>query len=331
MAMKRTDFTKYLLKLGYEVFWDNYDEIGSVWEQLVDEEDTDKPYVERMSMSGLDDLEEKGEDEPIKYDKMADGWPILGKVRTFAKGIAFSMELYEDTQIEQLFSQAVASWSKAYTRTRDRFYARFFNEGALLSGSDVFDNSIPGVKLDPTGKFIYDGKPFFADAGNPHPLRHSPDTIVNYAPLPIDESVSLDVATQNLIDVYQKMTIDNAKDEKGDEILVTPDTIVIPPALKFRVNQILNSDYFPKLDSTPSAINPLKGMLDVVVWPRLKDPTGWFLVERKRGLKALNRKDVTIDVWEDPETKQIKASVVCRFGGYVEDVRYTFGCNIAQS
>ena len=329
--MKRTDFTKYLLKIGYEVFWDGYDEIGSTWEELFAQEDIDKAYIERMTMTGLDDLDEKGEDEPIQYDKMADGWPILAKVRTFAKGIAFSMELYEDTQIEQLFTQAVQSWSKSYTRTRDRFYARFFNEGALLAGSDVFDNSIPGVKLDPTGKFVYDGKPLFADAANAHPLRHATGTIVNYTPLPIDESVPVEVALQNIITVYKQMTIDNAKDEKGDEILIQPDTLVIPRSLEFRANQILNSDYFPKLDATPSVANPLKGMLRVVSWPRLTDPNGWFLMEAKRGLVALNRKDITIDVWEDPETKQIKASVVCRFGGYVEDVRYVFGNNIPQS
>jgi len=325
MALQRTDFTQALTKKGYEIFWDNYVEVDNVWEGLFRQEPlTSGAYIERASMIGLGDLTEKGENEPFTYDIPADGWPVLGKVRTFAKGFAFSMELYEDTQIENLFSQYVAQWGEAYMRTRDRFYSNFLNNGALLTGHEVFDNTVPGVKIDPTGKFIYDGKPFFADAGNAHPLKMCDKTIVNYFPLPLTH--------ENFATVWQSMTINNAFDEKGDEINLAPDTLVIHPSLKFKVKEILESEFLPSVSGTPSIRNPLRGLVSAVIeWRRLDDPNGWFLMQRQRGLVALNRKELSLDVWVDPETKQVKATVNCRFGGYVDNCRYTTACNIRQS
>ena len=323
--MLRNDFTMALTRRGYEIFWENYQEVDNVWEGLFRQENlTGAPYVERASMIGLGDLTEKEENEPISYDAPADGWPVLGKVRTFAKGFNFSMELYEDTQIEGLFAQYVAQWGQSYQRTRDKFYAQFFNKGALLTGHDVFDNTIPGVKVDPTGKFIYDGKPFFADAANPHPTKLSDKTITNYFPLALTH--------ENFATVYQFMTINNAFDEKGDEIDLAPDTLVIHPALRFKVKEILDSEFLPSTTGTPSIRNPLRGMVNAVIeWRRLDNPNGWFLMKRQQGLVALNRKNLALDVWIDEETKAVKATVNCRFGGYVDNCRYTTACNIAQS
>ena len=68
----------------------------------------------------------------------------------------------------------------------------------------------------------------------------------------------------------------------------------------------------------------------IVEWPELENEEGWFLLERGRGMHALNRKDLEIDAWVDPETKTYKALVNCRFGGYVDDIRYACACNTQQ-
>lgn len=171
MAMLRNDFTTSLLNQGVEIFWDAYDATPDVWTGLFEQKNIDGPYIESTSMVGMGDLLEKKEGEELSYDQPGDGWPTLGSVRTFGRKIAWSMELYEDNKIEGLFQDLVRSWGEAYSRTRDRYFARFFNEGALLTGSDIFDQSIPGVKVDPTGGFVYDGKPFFADTSNAHPAK----------------------------------------------------------------------------------------------------------------------------------------------------------------
>lgn len=324
MALMRTDFTQQLVKHGYEVFWDNYPEIQDVWTTLFREEDTGKPFVERASMIGLGDLEEKPESEPFSYDQPADGWPVLGRVRTFGRAIKFSMELYEDTQIEQLFEQAIAQWAQSYQRTRDRWYSRFFNEGAYTDGSEIFDNTVPGVKVDPTGQMIYDGKPFFTDAANPHPTKLSDITMSNYFPL--------ELTFENFITVFKHMTLNNSYDEKGDEIDLYPDTLLIHPNLRFKAQEILGSEFLPHTETTPSIKNPLRRIVpNIIEWRRISDPNGWFLLQRQRGMVALNRKNLNLDVWVDPETKEVKASVDCRFGGYVDNHRYGISCNMPQS
>lgn len=324
MALQRTDFTQALVKKGYEVFWDEYPEVQDVWTGLFAEENVTTPYVERSSMIGLGDLEEKQEGEPFSYDRPADGWPVLGRVRTFGRAIAFSMELYEDTQIENLFSQTVAQWAQSYQRTRDRWYARFFNEGAWTNGSPVFDNTVPGVKVDPTGRFIYDGKPFFTDSANPHPTKLSDIVIANYFPL--------ELTHENFQLVYKHMTLNMSYDEKGDEIDLVPDTLLIHPNLRFKAQEILASEFLPNSATTPSIRNPLRRIVpNVIEWRRLKDENGWFLLMRQRGMKALNRKELVLDVWEDPETKEVKANVNCRYGGYIDNCRYGVACNVSQT
>lgn len=326
MAMLRNEFTAALLRQGTEIFWDAYDAMPDVWTGLFTEKTISGAYVDSTSMAGMGDLVEKKENEPLTYETPADGWPFFGTVKTYGKALAWSMELYEDNTIQGLFEQQVREWAEGYKRTRDRYYVRFFNEGALLNGSPVFDQTIPGVRVDPNGGKIYDGKPFFAAAADPHPARHCSMVGVNYAPLPL--------TMDNLIDVYKTMTLPakNAHDELGNEIIIQPDTLLIPPSLRFTAMQILAAEYLPHTATTPSIPNPLRSLnLALIEWPRLSDADGWFLLQRGKGLRALNRKMPAVDVWIDQETKQVKASVIARWGGYVDNWRYTFACNIPQS
>ena len=162
MALVRNDFTRWIVRESTQLFYDSYTAVPEVWSGLFEERDVATPYIHTNSIIGLGDLEERKESEPTPYDQPTLGWEVYGRVRTFAKGISFSMELYTDTQAQGLFFDLVRQMADNYPRTRDRFFARFFNEGAKLAGHEVFDATLPGILPDPTGKFIYDGKPFFA-------------------------------------------------------------------------------------------------------------------------------------------------------------------------
>jgi hypothetical protein len=274
-------------------------------------------------MLGTGDLLPKKEAEPFSFDQPSLGWEYAGRVHTFGRGIEFSMELYEDTQFRNWFLELVSRIAQAYPRTRDRYYAQFFNNGALTAGHQVFDASIPGVYTDPTGKFVYDGKPFFADNANPHPLKMTALTVQNYFPLTLDYA--------NLVTVWRYMVTRNNIDEQGNKIVLQPHTLLVPPSLTLQAMEVLNSKFLPHTDTTPSIPNPLFHRFALVEWPALTAEDGWFLVQRGQGLHALNRKDLEIDAWIDTETKTYKALVNCRFGGYVDDVRYVVACNTPQA
>ena len=320
MALLRTDFTTQLTSKGYEIFWETYDYTPDVWQELFEEKDTNDAYVEDSSMMGMGDLVEKEENEPITYDAPMDGYPCVGKVRTFSRGMAWSYESYKDTEVEGLFETCISSWSESYKRTRDRFYAQFFNYGAYTAGHDVFNNTIAGVKTDPTGNLIYDGVAFFSTA---HPDKVG-NTYSNY-------SAALTLTYDNLRTVYETMTSTNAFDDKGDEIEIEPDTILVPPSQYITALSIVNSDRLPHDATTPSKPNPFYNKFEIIKWRRLTDTDCWILLQRKKGLVALNREDVSIDVWVDPETKQYKASILARFGGYVRNWRWTYACNLPTS
>lgn len=325
MAMLRNDFTRLLTNRATEIFWENYKEVAPVWRNFFSEVNIETPYVEKQSMLGMGDLVEKPENTAFAYDTPSMGWPILGSVRSYGKAVAFSAELYSDTQFMGLFTDLVAQISQNYPRTRDRFYAQFFNKGALEAGDRVFDATVPGVKTDATGGFIYDGKPLFADADNGHPaLMNQGQTYANYA--------ALELTQENLEAVYKKMTIDNAYDEQGNKIILRPDTLVVPQELELKAIGILNAEYTATSAGVASTIrNPMYRRFQLVVWPHLTDADGWFLIQRGYGFKALLRQDPIIDVWVDNETKQYRGSVFCRFGGYVDNWRYAFACNTPQA
>lgn len=323
MALVRNDFTRWIVRESTQLFYDSYTAVPEVWTGLFEERDVATPYIHTNSIIGLGDLEERKESEPTPYDQPTLGWEVYGRVRTFAKGVSFSMELYSDTQAQGLFFDLVRQLADNYPRTRDRFFARFFNEGAKLAGHEVFDATLPGVLPDPTGKFIYDGKPFFADAGNLHPLKMAAGGIQNYFALPL--------TYENLKTVYTHMTTANNVDEAGNKIVLQPDVLLVPPQLEMEALQILNAEYLPNASGTPSIKNPMYRRFRVVVWHHLTDPDGWFLLQRGKGLKALNRQSLAIDFWQDSDTEEYKGKVVCRFGGYVDNCRFTTACNTPQS
>lgn len=321
MAMLRNDFTRLLQVQATEIFWENYTEVAPVWRNFFSERTITTPYVESQSMLGMGDLVEKPENTPFAYDTPTMGWPILGSVRSYGKAVAFSKELYDDSQFRNLFLDLVAQLSENYPRTRDRFYAQFFNNGALKAGDRVFDATVPGVKQDATGGFIYDGRPLFASGDQAHPaLMNQGATYSNYA--------ALELTQENIEKVYKDMTINNAYDEQGNKIVLRPDTLVVPQELELKALGILNAEYTATTSGVASTIrNPMYRKFRVVVWPHLTDADGWFMIQRGKGFKALLRQDPLINVWIDNETMQYRASVWCRFGGYVDNWRYAYACN----
>lgn len=320
----RTDFTRQLVNDAIELYWKQYTEPDYRWRLLFNERPLPNgPLYRSSTMLSGGDLLHKKEHEPISFEKPQAGWDYAGRVHTFAKGIEFSMEAYEDTQVYDSFMQMVADMANAYPRTRERFYANFFNFGALTAGHEIFDASIPGVYTDPTGGFVYDGKPFFADAGNPHILRGSAKTFQNYFPL--------ELTFENLETVWRHMVEQQAVDENGNPIIVMPDTLLVPPHLYVDAWKILTSEYLPHTATTPSIRNPMFQKFQILEWPALTHQNGWFLLEARRGLTALTRKELEIDMFQDMTSKSWKASVNARFGGMVDDVRYICACNTPQS
>lgn len=73
-------------------------------------------------------------------------------------------------------------------------------------------------------------------------------------------------------------------DDKGQKILVKPDTLVIPPDLEKEANILLKST--GRTGTNYNELNPYQNRLNVVVWDYLTSTQAWFVLDS--GLHQLN-------------------------------------------
>ncbi len=69
-------------------------------------------------------------------------------------------------------------------------------------------------------------------------------------------------------------------DDEGRPLALVPDTLEVPPALETVGKMLLTSDKLA--DDTP---NPFKGTAELLINPRLKSQTAYFLHVTKRSMK----------------------------------------------
>jgi hypothetical protein len=318
-GVRRSDFTEAMKQEMYPWFFESYDETPTVYESLFEVKPSSAAYEQFTSAIGLGDLLEKPEGEDLVMDSPMESYTIIAKNRTFGRGTRFSYESVKDAQkVADLLKATVGTWGKATSRTKDKWYVDFFNKGAMTAGNDIFNNTITGVVTDPTGALIYDNKPFFSTT---HPDRVG-NTYANY-------SASNTLTHTNLKTIYGTFTATNNRDERGQIITLTPDTLLIPPALLFTAKVILANTAIP--GSIDNDVNVLANIVNPLVWPRLTDATGWFLLKAKSGLLALEREGVVMDAWQDELNRDYFATITMRWGGAVTNWRFCYASDIASS
>ena len=331
--MAVTDFTKKLEAEAYEVYFENLSPPEEPWREFCEiDENVDKLLWQEESFSYGGKLEEWTEGGAITEEPRKKGYLVYGVVKAFArkKSITWHEQVAAGDIRDQLLT-AVKSWARAVSNTKNEIIATMIEKGALTAGHPIFNQSGWGF-TDPTGNFIYDGKPFFANdlsgAGgtdNRHPAKFDATVkFTNYA--------AVDLTYENLLTVYNNM-IQNNIDDYGEKISVQPDILLVPKALEVTALQLVNADFAPHDSTTPSKPNPFKGKLRVISWEWLSNNSGWCLIDSKLGgIKVVDSPeavDIRIDVKDEERT--IVCSVVTRFGAWVRDWRAFYGCNYPQS
>ncbi len=79
------------------------------------------------------------------------------------------------------------------------------------------------------------------------------------------------------------------KDDRGKPMGIVPDTLVVPPDLKWTAMELLQSVYATDeaAGKTEGRKNVLKGALNLIVSPYLSDSNDWFLLCTKRAIKPI--------------------------------------------
>ena len=304
MALNARPVWPTLLDPSFRKVYDNTDKgFDSKISQIFNVESTDKAYEKDTSVSGLGRLVQKSEGDSLVYAKPTAGYPVVYTPLTFALGEIITKEMYDD-DLTTIMKKSPRRLADAKNTSKEYFAADIFNFGFTYGGG--------GSALFNGG----DGKALFAID---HPLK-SGGTISNYTTADLDED-SIEAAI-----VSMRATRDN----KGELMLVQPDTLLVPPALEKEARILMESQL--RTGTANNDINPYKGKFKIVVWDFIGaaaggSDTAWFLLDsNKHQVNWFNRDDTGIEGPEyDFDTKDAKWSVLVRWAVGFSDFRGVYG------
>ncbi len=319
----RNEFTELMTRNMYDWFFEDYDQLTPVYPQIFEVKTITSAYDQGTTGIGLGQLTERAEGDDIIASNPLEGYTTLGKARTFSDGFFLTNEFVKDADTNKLTNAMrdfSSSWAQGLINSKESHAAKIFINGGFTAGHAVFNQSTAG-RVDPQGDFIYTGKPFFALTGNNHPAKDG-STYFN-------SLGALSLTSTNLQTSYNQMTNTNNFDERGEKISLMPDTLLIPPALRFTTKTILQSDNV--VGSANNDINVTQNLVTPIEWQYLTDTNGWFLGKRNKGVRWIERQSPVIDFYQNDVNKNWYATIDARFGATVVDWRYWNAANISTS
>ena len=236
-------------------------------------------------------------DGKIRYDDVERGYEVEYTFDELAKGFMITRKMRDDLQYQTIFDNATGL-ATSFARKRRKDAASVFN--------NAFSTSYTG----------YDSKPLCA---NDHPRSRTDSTAV-------DNSLALALTADNLETAVT--TMQAFKDDIGEEIVIMPDTLIVPRSLRKTALEIVGSDRQP--DNANNAINVQANMWNVIVDPYLTDSNAWFIVDSalsRRYLKWYDRITPEFAGTQDFDTMIWKYRGYMRYGYGWSDWRWVLGSN----
>lgn len=102
------------------------------------------------------------------------------------------------------------------------------------------------------------------------------------------------------------------KDDEGRSLNVKPNVLLVPPALMFVANLLMTTD---RLEDGKA--NPFKGAYEVVVEPRLRSRSAWFLLDTTKPVLPFiyqERKKPVLVEQTDPQSDAVFSTKKFKFG-----------------
>ena len=236
-----------LLEPGFrEIFFQQFAELPTVYDKIFHVLNSTKHQEYDSSISGFGRLVETTEGAPVTYEDPLQGYDKAYVHKKYAKGFKITREMYEDDQygIMAKMPKALAS---ATTRTVENICGNIF-DNAFTSGTG--------------GDSVY-----LCSASHP---RTDGGTVQDNS------------HTYGLTETYLEAALVKMRgtlDDKGQKILVRPDTLLIPKELEKEAIVLLNSS--GRTGTNYNEVNPYAGRLNILVWDYLDNTQAWFVLDSK--------------------------------------------------
>lgn len=254
-----------------KIFLDNYTRYEKEYVPLAKFESSKEHFVKEGDMVGLGAYQEKPESNPISFDKFEQKNDKTIYFTVKALGVQVSREALDDDLFGKM-TKIMAELGKAGAYTQDLDWFDIIN--------DAFATSPDRSGLD--------GESLFS---NSHPVYGTGDTL--------DNLISGSLTQTNLqaaIDLFESWT-----NHRGVPIKMKPRLLLIPPALKWKAKELIESEYNP--DTANMGINTLKGEgLQYKVVHYFSSSTQWVLTGKDHDLRFIRRKPLAFQKKDDFNT-----------------------------
>jgi hypothetical protein len=289
MAINRAQLVKELEPGLNALFGLEYDRYENEHAEIFDTENSDRAFEEEVMLSGFAQAPVKGEGAAVSYDTAQETFTARYSHETVALAFALTEEAIEDNLYDSLSSRYTRALARSMASTKQVKAANVLNNG--------FSTSFPGG----------DGKPLMT---TDHPTLSAGDQSNEPSTAADLNETSLENA---LIDISA------FKDERGIKINVQARKLIIPPALQFVAERILQSP--GRVNTSDNDINAMKNMgmfpEGYVVNHYLTDSDAFFIkTDAPNGLKHFVRSPMSTGMEGDFETGNVR---------YKARERYSFG------
>jgi hypothetical protein len=289
MAISRAQLLKELLPGLNALFGMEYARYGEEHKEIYESETSERSFEEETKLSGFSAAPVKNEGSAIAYDNAQEAWTTRYTHETIALGFSITEEAIEDNLYDSLSARYTKALARAMAYTKQVKAAAVLNNG--------FSSSYPGG----------DGVSLF---NANHPLV-SGGTNSNTPSTQVDlNETSLEAAV---------IQIAAWTDERGLLIAAKPKKMIVPPALMFVADRLLETEL--RVGTNDNDINAIKNMGAVpegyTVNHFLTDTNAWFLTtDVPNGMKHFVRTPLQNSMDGDFDTGNVR---------YKARERYSFG------
>lgn len=279
-----------------QIFFDQFQQMPTVYDKIFKVNSSSRQQETDSSVSGFGQLVETTEGAPVTYEDPIQGYDNSYVHKTYKKGFKVTKEMYEDDQYG-----IIAKMPKALALTTNRTIE-------TIAGN-IFDNAFTsGTGGD--GKYLCATDHPRTDGGTAQDNSH----------------------TYGLNETYLEsalLALRGTLDDKGQVIMVRPDTLLVAPELEKEANVLMKST--GRTSTNYNEINPYAGRLNVQVWDYLDQTQAWFVLDS--GLNQLNffwrvKPEFSQDEAFDTDTALYKTR--CRFSIGFSDWRGVWGSTGTQ-
>ena len=298
MAINRAQLVKELVPGLHALFGLEYERYNNEHEDIFDTESSERAFEEEVMLSGFGEAPTKGEGAAVVYDTAQESWTSRFTHETVALAFALTEEAIEDNLYDTLSSR--------YTRA----LARSMQTTKQVKAANVLNNAFSSSYVGGDGKEL---------CATDHPTVGNIDLANELSTSADLNETSLE---QSLID------ISGFKDERGLKINAQAKKLIIPPALQFVADRLMETP--GRVGTSDNDINAIRNMGMVsegyVVNHYLTDTDAFFLkTDVPNGLKHFVRTPVSTSMEGDFETGNVRYKARERYSFGWSDWRGIFG------